>query len=130
MKKLTTKPYTYCLLVAALILSHSAQAGLGTWFKNLGRAVVGKVPVVGDAVNKGRLEDKVDHIKEKQKSGLDKLKDIAQKAQKTKTQVEEMYYFKEQSRRRASDLVQGLKRGKTKNVLGALVERWIGIPIN
>lgn len=122
--------FKYCLLFIALTSSQMAQAGPWSWAKRVGRAIVGKVPVVGDAVNEARLEEKVDHIKTKQKTGLDKLQELAKKSTKTKEKVEEIYYFKEQSRRRAEELVKGLKRGSRKNLLGALVERWIGIPIN
>ena len=41
-----------------------------------------------------------------------------------------MYYFKEQSKRRAEYLVKGLEQGSPKNLLGALEKRWIGIPVN
>lgn len=67
-----------------LASSQMAQAGPLEWVKSVGRAIVGKVPVVGDAVNKGRLEEKVDHIKSKQKTGLDQLQDLAKESMKTK----------------------------------------------
>ncbi|MHA7878115.1 MAG: hypothetical protein ACX93T_04340 [Bacteroidota bacterium] len=120
----------YCLILISLTFYSPVEAGVSSWFRDVRRAILNKVPVVGDAAAKARLENKVDHIKDKQRSGLDKLRDIAQKAQKTKRQVEEMYYFKKESQRRAEDLVQGLRRGKTRNLLGALVECWINIPIN
>ena len=41
-----------------------------------------------------------------------------------------MYYFKEQSRQLAADLMRGLKDGKAQDLPGALVGKWIDIPIN
>lgn len=58
------------------------------------------------------------------------LRELARKAIQTKDKVEEMYYFKEQSRQLAADLMRGLKDGKAQDLLGALVGQWIGIPIN
>ena len=127
------KYFRHYLLLLALISSAPAQAGPSAWLKKAAKTVGHKIPGVGNMIeeaDKNRLEEKVDHIKEKQKTGIDKLQDIAKKAIKTKEKVEEMYYFKEQSKRRAEDLVQGLKRGKRRNFLGSLVENWIGIPIN
>lgn len=113
-----------------LLCAPMAQAGVWSWMKSVGRAFVGKTPVVGELVNSHRLEEKVDHIKKEQKTGLDKLQDVAKKAEHTKTKVEEMYYFKKQSQNRAKELAAGLKRGKKRNFLGAMIENWIGIPVN
>jgi len=85
---------------------------------------------IGSALGMGDLEEKVDRIEEKQETGLDKLRDIAKKAMQTKDKVEEMYYFKKQSQRSAEELVAGLKQGKKRSFLGAMVENWVGIPIN
>lgn len=81
------------------------------------------------ATNNG-LEAKVEHIKKTQKTGLDELRDVAKEAIRTKEKVEEMYYFKKQSQRSAEELVAGLKQGKKRNFLGAMVENWVGVPIN
>ena len=118
------------MLFLAFTVFQPVHAGPLDWMKRVGRAMFKKVPVVGDAVSEARIEDKIDHIKTKQRTGLDKLQDLARKSMKTKEKVEEMYYFKEQSKRRAEDLVKGLERSSPKNLLGALVEIWIGIPIN
>jgi len=85
---------------------------------------------IGSALGMGDLEEKVDRIEEKQETGLDKMRDIAKKAMQTKAKVEEMYYFKKQSQRSAEELVAGLKQGKKRNLLGAMVENWVGVPIN
>ena len=130
--KPTTKYLIGSLILVGLISSHPAQAGFfsGIGLEKVSRLVTDKIPFIGGSITKARLENKVDHIKEKQKSGLDKLKDIAQKAQNTKSKVEEMYYFKKQSQLRAEELVASLKRGNIRNFLGNMVEKWIGIPVN
>lgn len=123
----------HCLLLVAFLCVHPIQAGGGSWLKKGAKALIRKIPGIGSLIeetDKDRLEEKIDRIKEKQKTGLDKLQDIARQAIRTKERVEEIYYFKEQSKRRAEDLVKGLKSGKKRNFLGVLVESWIGVPIN
>jgi hypothetical protein len=123
----------HCLLLVAFLGTHPIQAGEGAWFKKVAKVLVRKIPGIGGLIeetDKDRLEEKIDCIQEKQKTGLDKLQDIARQAIRTKERVEEIYYFKEQSKRRAEDLVKGLKSGNTGKFLGALVESWIGVPIN
>ena len=97
------------------------------------RGALRSIPYVGDAFSvlaEERLENKVDHIKAVQNTGLDQLRELARKALQTKEKVEEMYYLGEQSKRMAEELMRSLQSGKPQDVLGALVEKWIGIPIN
>ena len=89
-----------------------------------------RIPFIGEAISEYRLESKVDHIKSVQHTGLDQLRELAHKALQTKEKVEEMYYFKEQSRRMAEDLMRGLQSGKPQDLIGSLVEKWIGISVN
>ena len=87
--------------------------------------------MLGDVLGLGGdLEDKVDRIEQTQKTALDHIRDIANKAMKTKSKVEEMYYFKKRSQYRAEDLSQRLKRSKARNFLGAMLEEYLGFPIN
>ena len=97
------------------------------------RGALRSIPYVGDAFSvlaEDRLENKVDHIKAVQNTGLDQLRELARKALQTKEKVEEMYYLGEQSKRMAEELMRSLQSGKPQDLLGALVEKWIGIPIN
>ena len=55
--------YFICsLLLLAFHASQRVHAGPRSWLKRVGRAAIGKVPVVGEAINSHRLEEKVDHI--------------------------------------------------------------------
>jgi len=78
----------------------------------------------------GGVEEKVDRIEKRQKTALDRIRDIARKALDTKNKVEEMYYYKKRSQEQAQFLAEGLKRGNKKKFLGALIEEGLKIPIN
>ncbi|ACP21014.1 hypothetical protein Aasi_1734 [Candidatus Amoebophilus asiaticus 5a2] len=78
----------------------------------------------------GGMEAKVDRIDKRQKTSLDRIREIAHEALHTKKKVEEMYYFKKRSQDQATFLAKGLKKGSFKKFLGALVENGLQIPIN
>ena len=118
--------YFYCFLIF-LATSSSAHAGLGEAIKDW---LIDRIPFIGTTISKYRLEDKINQIKQVQKTGLDQLRDLARQAIKTKEKVEEMYYFTQQGIRIADDLRENLQSGKGQKLLGALVERWIGISVN
>ncbi|NEJ84083.1 hypothetical protein GR268_47480, partial [Rhizobium leguminosarum] len=69
-------------------------------------------------------------IDKRQKTSLDRIREIAQEAIQTKKKVEEMYYFKKRSQDQAAFLAKGLQKGSFKKFLGALVENGLQIPIN
>jgi hypothetical protein len=118
--------YFYCFLIF-LATSSSAHAGIGEAIKDW---LIDRIPFIGTTISKYRLEDKINQIKQVQKTGLDQLRDLARQAIKTKEKVEEMYYFTQQGIRIADDLRENLQSGKGQKLLGALVERWIGISVN
>ena len=123
----------YFLLYFFLSVAPITHAGIWEWGERIGKKFVERIPFIGDAVEAiadYRLESKVDRINATQRDGVAKLRELARKAIQTKEKVEEMYYFKEQSRQLAADLMRGLKDGKAQDLLGALVGKWIGIPIN
>ena len=74
--------------------------------------------------------EQVDRIEKRQKTSLDQIRDIAKKGLETKSKLEEMYYFKERSQRRAAALSEGLSRGKKRKFLGVMLEDALGISIN
>ena len=78
----------------------------------------------------GNMEEKVDRIDKRQKTSLDRIREIAQEAIETKKKVEEMYYFKKQSQDQAKALSEGLKKGNFKKFLGALGEEGLQISLN
>ena len=126
------KSYLLALL-AILLCGHPLQAGFWGGLVDSATDFIPGARTVKEffkKTTKSGLEDKVDHIKKTQKTGLDELRDVAKKAMQTKAKVEEMYYFKKQSQRSAEELVAGLKKGKKRNFLGAMIENWVGVPIN
>jgi hypothetical protein len=90
----------------------------------------GVVTSILDQLDGGGMEEKVDRIDKRQKTSLDRIREIAHEALETKKKVEEMYYFKRRSQQQAEFLAKGLKKGKLKNFLGAIVENGLQIPIN
>ena len=120
-------------MLAILLCGHPLQASFLGGLVDSATDFIPGARAVKDLFNKATksdLESKVNHIKKTQKTGLDELRDVAKKAMQTKAKVEEMYYFKKQSQRRAEELVAGLKKGKKRNFLGAMIENWVGVPIN
>ena len=112
----------------------SKEQRIPTWLKKglkIGLKWIPGGDVVGELVDlDGDLEAKVDRIEQKQTTALDHIRDIAKKALKTKDKVEEMYYFKKRSQRRAEEISERLKRSKKRKFLGALLEGYLGFPIN
>jgi hypothetical protein len=90
----------------------------------------GFIAAMIDELDGGGLEEKVDRIDKRQKTSLDRLREIAQEALATKKKVESMYYFKKKSQEEAAFLAQGLRRGSRKKFLGAMLEAGLKIPIN
>ena len=121
------KYFYFFLILATLATSPSAHAGLGRTIIDM---LIDRIPFIGEAISEYRLEHKVDRIEQVQKTGLDQLRDLAKQTIKTKEKVEEMYYFTQQGIRIADDLRENLQSGKGQKLLGALVERWIGISVN
>jgi hypothetical protein len=83
-----------------------------------------------DEMDGGGMEEKVDRIDKRQKTSLDRIREIAQEALETKKKVEEMYYFKKQSQDQAKALSEGLKKGSFTKFLGALGEEGLQISLN
>ena len=83
-----------------------------------------------DAMTGGGLEEKVDRIETRQKTSIDHIRDIALKALDTKRKVEDMYYFKKRTQREAQFIAEGLKKGKKRKFLGAIIEDGLKVPIN
>ena len=90
----------------------------------------GMTAAILDKLVGGGVEEKVDRIEKRQKTSLDRIRDIARKALDTKKKVEAMYYYKKRSQEQAQFLAAGLKRGNKKKFLGALIEEGLKIPIN
>lgn len=90
----------------------------------------GFITSIWDQLDGGGMEEKVDRIDKRQKTSLDRIREIAQEALETKKKVEEMYYFKKRSQQQAEFLAKGLKKGKIKNFLGVMLEDGLQIPIN
>jgi hypothetical protein len=83
-----------------------------------------------DEMDGGGMEEKVDRIDKRQKTSLDRIREIAQEALETKKKVEEMYYFKKQSQDQAKALSEGLKKGSFTKFLGVLGEEGLQISLN
>ncbi|MHB9147731.1 MAG: hypothetical protein ACYC2U_04855 [Candidatus Amoebophilus sp.] len=90
----------------------------------------GVITSIWDRLDGGGMEEKVDRIDKRQKTSLDRIREIAQEAIETKKKVEEMYYFKKQSQDQAKALSEGLKKGNFKKFLGALGEEGLQISLN
>ena len=110
------------------------ESKLGKLFKKGAKSALKYIPG-GEAVSDflgigGDLAEKVDRIEKRQKTSLDRIRDIARKALDTKKKVEELYYYKKRSQEQAQFLAAGLKRGNKKKFLGALIEEGLKIPIN
>ncbi len=112
------------------------EVGAASKLKSGTKAVLKHVPGGGlfssllDSVTGGDLEEKVDRIDKRQKTSLDRIREIAHEALETKKKVEEMYYFKKRSQQEAEFLSRGLKKGSIKKFLGAIIEDGLKIPIN
>jgi hypothetical protein len=97
------------------------------------KSLLNKIPggeIFTSLLDGGGMEAKVDRIDKRQKTSLDRIREIAHEALHTKKKVEEMYYFKKRSQEEASFLAKGLKKGSFKKFFGALVENGLQIPIN
>lgn len=79
---------------------------------------------------KSNLEGKVDRIVNRQTESMTEIQKIAQRTKKAKCQIEEMYYFKRRSQEHAAMLSNMLKRSKSRNFLGIVLEEYLGIPVN
>jgi len=90
----------------------------------------GVITSIWDRLDGGGMEEKVDRIDKRQKTSLDRIREIAQEAIETKKKVEEMYYFKRQSQDQAKALSEGLKKGNFKKFLGVLGEEGLQISLN
>jgi hypothetical protein len=83
-----------------------------------------------DMIIGGSVEDKVDRIESRQKTSLDRLREIAYDALETKRRIEDFYYFTKNLIEGGKNLAEGLKKGDRMRFLGALLEDGIRIPLN
>ena len=90
----------------------------------------GVITSIWDRLDGGGVEEKVDRIDRRQKTSLDRIREIAHEAIETKKKVEEMYFFKKQSQDQAKALSEGLKKGNFKKFLGVLGEEGLQISLN
>ena len=117
-------------------VTDQVKSGAGRKLLNFTKAGLKWVPGGGyvasalDSVTGGGLEDKVDRIEQRQKTSIDHIRDIALKALDTKRKVEDMYYFKKRSQREAMYIAEGLRKGKKRKFLGAIIEDGLKVPIN